>query len=102
MTLDPANIELSEGVLTIAGSLDWSVTARFDEECQRLVSSPEENKVVDLAGVQSITSPFLGILSQAAVQCLDKNRPLTLRVPAKLLNLFHTLNFEKFANIEVA
>ena len=102
MSLHPAVIELSENLLTVSGTLEWSVTARFDEECQRLVKSGAANPVVDLTGVQVITSPFLGILSQAAVECMKKNTPLTLRVPAKLLNLFHTLHFEKFGNIEVA
>jgi anti-anti-sigma regulatory factor len=102
MSLNSPSIEYSEGVLTVTGALDWSHTAHFDEECQRLVKSGSEHPVVDLSGVQIITSPFLGILSQAALQCLNRSAPLTLRVPAKLLNLFHTLHFEKFGNIEVA
>ena len=101
MTITPSSFDLEDGVLTIVGELDWSVTASFDEECQRLVNSAVEQPVIDLTGVNVLTSPFLGILSQTAVQCLDRNHPLTLRVPAKLLSLFHTLNFEKFANIEV-
>ena len=96
-----ATIELSEGVLTIAGELDWSKTAQFDEECQRLLAGDAPRPVIDLTGVHTLTSPFLGILSQTAVQCLGTNKPLTLRVPARLLSLFHTLNFEKFANLEV-
>ncbi len=96
------SIELSEGVLTIAGELDWSVTARFDEECQRLVEVGAARPLIDLAGVDILTSPFLGILSQTAVECLSRDQQLTLRVPARLLSLFHTLNFEKFATLEVA
>ena len=101
MPKQPVTIELSEGVLTIAGELDWSNAAQFDEECQRLLAGEAPEPAVDLAGVHTLTSPFLGILSQTAVACLGTNRPLTLRVPARLLSLFHTLNFEKFANLEV-
>ena len=97
----PGSIELAEGALTITGELDWSLTARFDEECQRLVQSGIEEPLVDLAGVTILTSPFLGILSQAAVQCLSRDQKLTLRIPARLLSVFDALNFETFSIIEV-
>ena len=101
MSRKTATIEFSNDRLVIAGELDWSVTARFDEECQRLAESDIAEPVIDLSGVNILTSPFLGILSQTAVQCLGQNKTLTMRVPAKLLSLFHTLNFEKFASLEV-
>ena len=101
MAKQGATLEIEDNVLTISGNLHWSDTARFDEKCQHLAGSGVVSPTVDLAGVGILTSPFLGILSQIAIQCLDRNTPLIIRVPAKLLSLFHTLNFEKFSKIEV-
>lgn len=92
---------LEDGVLILTGELNWSVTAQFDEQCQKLTESDAAELFVDLTDVSVITSPFLGILSQVAVQCLGRNKPITFRVPTKHLSLFHALQFEKLAHIRV-
>ena len=101
MTPSKASIHSKDNKLTVSGELGWQIAAEFDEACQKLAQYEDPELIIDLSEINIITSPFFGILYQTAVQCLRNNKKVTMLVPAKFLSLFHSLNFEKFAKIEV-
>ena len=98
---DQISIDLERGVLRVSGSLDWSTVGHFDDACRRLVAGPEAHPMVDLSDVHGLSSPYLGILAQAALACMRQDRKMTLKMPSGMSSRFEVLKFNTLARIEV-
>jgi len=99
--MPPMNYELGEGRLTIHGALAETLDLAFEINCRRLLDSKTQNLVVDLTGVNRITSMYLGSLAMAASEASTQGRTLTVRVNPQIADLIRQVGFDRIMLMEV-
>ena len=66
---------------------------KFDEACRKLVDSPEKTIIIDLSGVRTITSTYIGILAVTYVDARNSGKEFIIRAPSKVLDVFRIAGF---------
>lgn len=87
--------ELLDGVLKVFKELDYDYDVSFDRACSELVSSPQENLVIDLSRISRITSTYIGLMAAAFFQAKSNGKTISLIAQGSVL---HALTRAGFAN----
>ena len=93
------DFELVNGVLTVYKELDYDYDVTFDRACSELVSSPQQELVIDLSRISRITSTYVGLMAAAFFLAKAHKKTMSIIARGQVLNMVRMAGFENFMTV---
>jgi anti-anti-sigma regulatory factor len=91
--------ELKDGVLKIFKEMDFDYDVGFDRACSELVSSPQQELVIDLSSINRITSTYIGLMAAAFFQAQAHEKSIGIIAKGQVLNALRLAGFANFMKL---
>ncbi len=92
--------EFRDGRLIASGDLSTDVDTSFDGACQQLLAERSKEPVADLSAVNYLSSTYVGLLAELALNLGQSGRKLTVVAGPKVLALLREAGLGAVAILE--
>jgi len=96
-----SDFQLTSGALIVLHDLYWELEKEFDEFCERLVDSAEDELTLDLTEVGFIFSPYVSRIVRLFAAAKSRGKDLRVVISPRLVELFEMAGLTEELNIEV-
>jgi anti-anti-sigma factor len=86
-------------MLTVQGELDWDSRQEFQQATTELLGNPHDKAVIDLSGIQKMSSLFIGTLTDCARIARESNKHLSVIMDKRIAAVCRTAGLEKVLSI---
>lgn len=94
--------EVRNGRLVVTGDLSTDGDTSFDGACQQLLAAPSLELVADLSKVNYMSSTYVGLLAELALNAKGKGKRLKLVALPRTAALLREAGLGQAADIEAA
>ena len=95
-------VRLEAGTLTISGKLEYEEESLFEALLRRLVESDCPSPVVDLSGVERVSSSYVRIIALAMVDVKKDGRSLVVKARSRVARVLKLGGLDRLGTIELA
>ncbi len=94
-------VRLEAGTLTVKGRLEYEEETLFEALLRRLVKSEFPSPVVDLSGVERVSSSYVRSVALAMVDVKKDGRSLVVRARSRVARILKLGGLDRLGTIEL-